>query len=327
MGAETSHEGEPVADPVSGPYEWQTEAVAADVQATSIATANAPVRTRRELGKRLGAWLGLAMAAPSVLASQGCSVGKLVSRYGENLNEEKNVFFRGLCETFLDAKKLMESIVESYEGLSIDEIEERLPEYKNAVREMAMLEGRYKAMRTQVWGDDLYRAVVEMETNEIVPLLGRFQALQNYVRDGRAEKHEKRLLKLTDDNWMAEIMQGDPILIMGSADWCTPCKNVMPVVAEYASAHGKEIRVRIAKLEDASGKPLMPKLDAMLAENEIEKRSYPTFYLFVEGILLAYNVGAFSNVRLIEKFVKEVLEDYYKQPGTPVREMNGQDSI
>lgn len=309
MRTEAGDEGELIADPVDVADEGQTKG--------AMVMAGAPITTRRDLGKRLGAWLGLAMAAPSVLASQGCAsvLERIAGTYGEKLDTEDNAFMTRLIEAWLEVKKLMDRVLEKYSKLSIDEIEAVEAQYLVDAEEVVRLAERYNALRRTVKSADLKRAMAEIEANEIEPTMKRFNTFGNWVRNARAEKHVKKLLQLNDDNLMAEIVGKKPILVMATADWSDKCEFAIPILAQYSVDSASGARVGMARVEDEERKVLMPKFQSRLGHFGVAPKDYPTFYLFVEGNIVAQTTGIPEDAATIEKFVQSGLENYRRRKG------------
>ena len=52
------------------------------------------------------------------------------------------------------------------------------------------------------------------------------------------------MIEITDENFDAEVLQSDqPVLLDFWAEWCVPCKMLMPVVEGIAEANQGQIKV------------------------------------------------------------------------------------
>ncbi|CAN5820708.1 thioredoxin [soil metagenome] len=89
------------------------------------------------------------------------------------------------------------------------------------------------------------------------------------------------LVDITDDNFMAEIMDSKlPVLVDCWATWCGPCKLLTPELEVLAEEQAG--RVKIVKLDvDAN-----PGLSQLLGVSMM-----PTMVLFVDGIVETSVVG------------------------------------
>ena len=46
-------------------------------------------------------------------------------------------------------------------------------------------------------------------------------------------------VNVTDDSWKTDVLESDkPVLVDFWADWCNPCKMLMPVLAQLAEEAG-----------------------------------------------------------------------------------------
>lgn len=104
------------------------------------------------------------------------------------------------------------------------------------------------------------------------------------------------IVYVTDDNFEAEVLSSDgPVLVDYWADWCSPCKQISPVLDEIAAEYiGK---VKIAKLNIDENPATPPKYGI---------RSIPTFMIFKNGDVEATKVGAVSKSQL-SAFIDENL--------------------
>jgi len=98
----------------------------------------------------------------------------------------------------------------------------------------------------------------------------------------------ERIVHVTDDSFEQEVLQASkPVLVDYWADWCGPCKMIVPVLDEIADEY--EGRVRIAKLNIDDNPNTPPRYGI---------RGIPTLMLFKEGEVEATKVGAVSKSQL-----------------------------
>jgi thioredoxin 1 len=93
---------------------------------------------------------------------------------------------------------------------------------------------------------------------------------------------------VTDDTFEPEVLKSEtPVLVDYWADWCSPCKQIAPILDEVAKEY--EGRLKIAKVN--------------VDENKVTAAKYlvrgiPTLMLFKNGNLEATRVGALSKSQL-----------------------------
>ena len=80
------------------------------------------------------------------------------------------------------------------------------------------------------------------------------------------------VIKVTDNNFQKEVMGCDtPVVVDFWADWCGPCKVLLPVIEEFANAHQE---VKVCKVNVDEEEELASKFEIM---------SIPTLMVFKEG--------------------------------------------
>ena len=88
--------------------------------------------------------------------------------------------------------------------------------------------------------------------------------------------------KFTNDNFEAEAIKSDiPVLVDFYADWCGPCKMMMPVVEKMAEKYDGKIKVGKVNSDEESS--LAAKYNIM---------SIPSFLFFKNGELVDTTTGA-----------------------------------
>lgn len=81
------------------------------------------------------------------------------------------------------------------------------------------------------------------------------------------------LREITDATFAAEVLQADrPVLVDYWAQWCTPCRQLEPILEELAARYGD--RMNFVKI-DTAGNQFYP------AEHQV--RGLPTVQIFSDG--------------------------------------------
>ena len=99
------------------------------------------------------------------------------------------------------------------------------------------------------------------------------------------------VLKLTDDNFVAEVVEADgPVLVDFGAPRCGPCRFMDPIIEEFANKHNDKVKVGRMNIDEnqttASGHEIF---------------SIPTLILFVDGEEAKKLVGAMPEKKLEEE--------------------------
>ena len=100
-----------------------------------------------------------------------------------------------------------------------------------------------------------------------------------------------------DETFETEVMGSDiPVFVDFYADWCGPCKMMIPVVEELAKE--LEGRVKVGKLNVDENPNTASKFRVM---------SIPTFILIKDGEMKMNVMGAMSKQELLEKIESALL--------------------
>jgi thioredoxin 1 len=103
-------------------------------------------------------------------------------------------------------------------------------------------------------------------------------------------------LKVTDDAFEQEVLKSEvPVLVDFWAEWCGPCRQLGPVVDEYANDAGGKVKVVKVNIDENPQAP-----------TKYGVRSIPTLMLFKAGELAATKVGVMQKSQLQEWVDSEV---------------------
>ena len=98
----------------------------------------------------------------------------------------------------------------------------------------------------------------------------------------------ERIKHVTDDSFQSDVLQSDkPVLVDYWAEWCGPCKMIVPILDELAADY--EGRVQIAKMNVDQNRDVPAQFGI---------RGIPTLMLFKGGELVATKVGAMPKAQL-----------------------------
>lgn len=96
------------------------------------------------------------------------------------------------------------------------------------------------------------------------------------------------IVYVTDANFEDEVLKSTlPVLVDYWADWCAPCKAILPLLDEIAVEYGDKIKIVKLNIDQNPATP--PKFGI---------RGIPTLMLFKNGSVEATKVGALSKSQL-----------------------------
>jgi thioredoxin len=98
-------------------------------------------------------------------------------------------------------------------------------------------------------------------------------------------------LKVYDDgNWASEVLQSDtPVLVDFWAEWCVPCKALVPALEAVATQFGGKLKVGKLNVEENSTVP-----------EQYSITTLPTLLILKKGQVSEQRVGLMSKDALIK---------------------------
>lgn len=104
------------------------------------------------------------------------------------------------------------------------------------------------------------------------------------------------LLQFTDDNFQAEVLDSSqPVLVDLWAEWCPPCRMLMPTIEKLADQYAGNVRVGKLNVDES------PKTTATYRVSSI-----PTVLLIKNGHVIQKFVGVQSQERY-EQAINQLL--------------------
>ncbi|HEY7412913.1 MAG TPA: thioredoxin [Vicinamibacteria bacterium] len=97
----------------------------------------------------------------------------------------------------------------------------------------------------------------------------------------------------TDQNWETEVMKSDrPVLVDFWAEWCVPCRTILPAVEAVAREFGGRLKVGKLNVEENADVPFRYNITTL-----------PTLLIIKGGVVSEQRVGLISRdnlARLVE---------------------------
>lgn len=100
----------------------------------------------------------------------------------------------------------------------------------------------------------------------------------------------ENVLTFTDESWDAEVLKsGKPVLVDFWAEWCVPCKTLVPTLEAVAAEFKDSLRVGKVNVEDNPDVP-----------TRYNVMTLPTLLLLKGGQVAEQRVGLISKDKLIQ---------------------------
>ena len=97
-----------------------------------------------------------------------------------------------------------------------------------------------------------------------------------------------KLTEYTDANWDAEVMaSSEPVLVDFWADWCQPCKALVPTIEALAEQYQGRLKVGKMNVEENDSIPFKYSITTL-----------PTLMIFSKGQVSEQRVGLISKDNL-----------------------------
>lgn len=101
------------------------------------------------------------------------------------------------------------------------------------------------------------------------------------------ERSDKQVIQTNEKNFKQDVLDKDFVIVDFYADWCGPCRMILPYLDEIAS----ELGVDIVKVNIDESPNIASEYNVM---------SIPTIIIFKKGEKVSTNVGAASKARLVD---------------------------
>ncbi len=98
----------------------------------------------------------------------------------------------------------------------------------------------------------------------------------------------EHIIEVTDDSFEKDVLKSEiPVLVDYWADWCSPCKQIAPILDDVAPEYVGKVKIAKLNIDDNPKTPV-----------KYGVRGIPTLILFKNGELEATKVGALSKSQL-----------------------------
>ena len=101
---------------------------------------------------------------------------------------------------------------------------------------------------------------------------------------------------LTDENFKEEVLESSiPVLIDFWAEWCGPCRVLIPVIEELSKVYAGKVKILKMNIDENPNTP-----------SSLGVRSIPTMMLFNNGKQIATKIGVLPK-GTIEQWVNSLI--------------------
>ncbi len=95
---------------------------------------------------------------------------------------------------------------------------------------------------------------------------------------------------VSDKDFQKEVLESDkPVIVDFWAEWCGPCKSLMPLVEELSNEMGDKVKIVKVNIDQSPESP-----------TRYGVRGIPTLMVFKNGEVTATKVGGMSKAQLTE---------------------------
>ena len=108
---------------------------------------------------------------------------------------------------------------------------------------------------------------------------------------------ENNFTELNDDNFEEEVINSDiPVLIDFYADWCSPCKKIIPILESLNEEFDGELKIGKVNIEKSS------------LANKYNVSNLPSILFFNNGELINRKTGMQSKKALKEMILEKIIK-------------------
>ncbi len=97
-------------------------------------------------------------------------------------------------------------------------------------------------------------------------------------------------INVKDDEFEAEVLKAEgPVVVDFWAEWCGPCKAMLPVIEELSTEMAGKVKVVKVNIDESPNAP-----------TQYGVRGVPTFMLFKDGQVVDTRVGGMPKAQFTE---------------------------